>query len=101
MKIKTKEDLLKMIDKVLGTVSKDERYPESANALQMAKENAEYEDLGGLEDMLCRELHEADAAYPMHPEVAKLITDIYARFTRWESFTGTDTMWKRIRWKPS
>ncbi len=80
MKIKTKEDLLKMIDTALGTVSKDERYPESANALQMTKENAEYENLGGLEDMLCRELHEADAAYPMHSEVAKLITAIYLDF---------------------
>ncbi len=47
MKIKTKEDILKRIETAFNTVSKDERYPESVDALQMAKENAEYEDLCG------------------------------------------------------
>ena len=77
MRIENEEVLAERLDSAIAAVSKDERYPESLDILTDGKDGLDYYDFEEAKENIAMELHEADGAYPMHPEVAKLLIDIY------------------------
>lgn len=77
MRIENDEVLVKRIEQVIAAVSEDERYPESLGVLTDIQDEYDIYDFDENKEHLGIGLHEADGAYPMHPEVAKLLIDIY------------------------
>ena len=58
-------------------LEEDERYSESAFVIRDLLEEASYYDVDELKQYATTGLHESDAAYPMHPQIADFIIDIY------------------------
>ena len=77
MKIKTKEQLIARLKEIEEILETDERYPESDAAIIELLDEASYYDVDELKEDAACGLHEADAAYPMHPQIAALLIDIY------------------------
>ncbi len=77
MRIKDEAALAERLERVIEAVEKDEQYKESLVILKDVMEEIDYYDFDEVRENLTMELHEADGAYPMHPEVAKLLIDIY------------------------
>ncbi|MCR5271764.1 MAG: sel1 repeat family protein [Lachnospiraceae bacterium] len=77
MKIENIEELEKRVDLAIKAVAADVHYAESLGVLTDIREEMELYDFDENKDHLSMGLHEADGAYPMHPEVAKLLIDIY------------------------
>lgn len=77
MRIESIEALAKRLDEVIDAVSKDQRYVESLETLTDIRDELDLYDLDENKEHLSMGLHEADGAYPMHPDVARLIIDIY------------------------
>ena len=75
--IENKETLEQRLTKAVEAVSGDDRYTESLDALIAVKDDMDIFDLDESKENLSADLYEADGAYPMHPEVAKLLIDIY------------------------
>lgn len=77
MRIKSKEQLIARLMTIGDILEEDERYSESAFVIQDLLEEASYYDVDELKQYATTGLHESDAAYPMHPQIADLIIDIY------------------------
>ena len=77
-RIPTVEDLKDRIGKAMEQIKWDERYPESLEMLAgMLNEEDFYDDLEAYKLGVAESVHETDGAYPMHPAVVELVTDIY------------------------
>ena len=77
MKIKTTKELADRVEKAIDAVAVDERYVESLEILKAVPAIIDDDILGELKEKLAGQLHDADGVYPMHPEVAALVMDIY------------------------
>jgi TPR repeat protein len=77
MRIENQDVLSDRLEEVVKALAFDERYKESLNFLTGFLDEFELYDFEEAKEHLADGLHDADGAYPMHPEVAKLIIDIY------------------------
>ncbi|MCR4600399.1 MAG: sel1 repeat family protein [Clostridia bacterium] len=77
MRIENGDVLQKRIDEVIEAIGDDERYPECLDVLDGLRDELQYHGFEDVKERLCYGLHDADGAYPMHPEVARLLIDIY------------------------
>lgn len=77
MRIENVEALAERIDEAIDKVSRDERYVGSLEVLVDVKGQLDICDFDENKEQLCMGLHDADGACPMHPEVARLLIDIY------------------------
>ena len=77
MRIENKTELMERMKKVLESIEEDERYQKSCRVLKYYLSGYEKRELNELREWVSDDLHDVDGAYPMHPDVAALIVDIY------------------------
>ena len=77
MRIKSKNALLKRVGDILKILLKDGRYSESFASLRDAEYEMDINDFEEVKRFLSDSLTNDDRIYPMHPEVVRLLMDIY------------------------
>lgn len=77
MKINNEKELKQRIEKALAGIKQDERYETSCAILQDVLDEIDIYDVDESKERL-HYLHDADGTYPMHPEIASLLMDIYS-----------------------
>ena len=77
MRIENVKEFDERLDQAIAAVSEDERYATTLKALRLAREGTRFFDFEGGKAHFARRLLRADAKYPMHPLVAKIMIDVF------------------------